>query len=141
ETSKSQGIVGLYPAGGGMETLKKDQQLGAITKVKWARFTLDADEKEATIKGVAEGTDEKAMASLQEAFDSMIALMKGGGELMSLFGNAENKKTGKALVAFAKASKTSVKGKEVHVSATADPATVATTLTYVWQQAMKKKQE
>jgi hypothetical protein len=134
ETSKSQVIVGLYPAGGGMEGIKNDPQVKFLADLKAARFTLDADEKEATLKGVATVADKEAAETLQGTLNLASGLLK----VKTFFMDKKEKKTSAAVTKFLGAVKTDVKGSDLHLTVKTDPATMATATTYLGQEVMKQ---
>jgi hypothetical protein len=136
ETSKSQVIAGIYPAGGGTETMKANAMLKAlveIEKVKAARINLDADEKEATLTVVAEMTD--AASAKAAASPLKWGLLK--------FGAAQTLPDGEGKEAAAKVIRTikpTAKGNEAQLTAKADTATMASAVAYVVGQALKPRE-
>jgi hypothetical protein len=141
ETSKSQGIVGLYPAGGGMEALKNNAMLKAlvdVTTVKVARFTLDANEKDATLNGVLELPDEKAAVAVKKKLTDALPLAGFG---LRFSAKQEDRTAAEAAAKLIGAIKPSTKGNELHLTAKTDTATMANGMTYLGQQVMTKKEE
>jgi hypothetical protein len=141
ETSKSQAIVGLYPAGGGMEVLKNNALLKLVvdvTAVKAARFTLDANEKDATLNGALELPDEKTAAAVKKKLSETLPL---AGFWLRLNTKPEDKTAGEAAAKLIGSIKPSVKGNELQLTAKTDSATMANGMIYLMQQALAKKEE
>jgi hypothetical protein len=139
ETSKSKLILGLNPAGGGTKWLEGNAQLKGLAGADWARITLDADDEKATLNLAAKAKDKKGAEELKNSLDGVLALLRGAVFLLTFSKDAEDKKTAVALKKFCDAAKVEVKGEEVRATATTGPATMATVMIYVREQAMKQK--
>jgi hypothetical protein len=134
ETSKSQLIAGLNPPGGGMEWSKGEEaaQLKALVdpaQVKWARVTIDGDDKDATLKVVAEMVDEKSAKKLIEK----VGLLPVGARLLLPAGEGKEE-----AVKILNATKSSRKGMEVELTSKTDTPTMAKGIVYLGQMAMDR---
>lgn len=131
DTSKSQMIIGLYPAGGGTTSLEGNDQVKSLLKAEWARVTLDATDKEATLSLTAKVKNKEDAAEVKTSLDAMLVVLRFAGF-------AAEKKTAAALGKFVNSAKVEMKGEEVRATATTDPVAMATVAAFVTEEAFKR---
>lgn len=137
ETSKSQVIVGLNPAGGGTKALEGNALFKDFVAAEWVRVVLDANEEKATLNLTAKAKDKAGAESMKKSASIVLA----GLALKALalkFGGTDDQKVGSALEKFGKATQVEVKDEEVRMTATTDPATMAVVMAYLTEEVMKQ---
>jgi hypothetical protein len=139
ETSKSQLIAGLNPAGGGMEwSMGEDFALVRTIvdpgKIKTARVTIDADDKNATLKVVVEMADEDSARVLGGGLLWFGARTMADQKLPA----GEGKNEALKILGAVKPSVNKKKPTEVELISKTDTPTMAKGVVYLGQMAMEK---